>query len=535
MAKSLRQKAAPTDARWERNPASTILSGSHFSAPICTYNTESIIKGEGLQCSAHEEVQRAFVRPFECSVIGVLTMFLALVSAAQTPTVLYNFNANNSGDPLGFSNSGTLAQGQDGNIYTTSNSGGTGSYPYPEGTLFSMTPAGSLTELLTFAYSNENGCPEGCNPYSGVEPLPDGNFLVAPLTGGQSGYGPVLIVSPNGTVTQLYSFTGGSDGGQPYASPILGTDGNYYGTTACGGATPCGNMTQGCGTVYQLTPAGTLGWVHQFTGTDGCNGLSPLVQGKDGNFYGSTSGGTGSIFRVTPAGVFTFLNKSQGGVTAPLVQGSDGNLYGTAVSGSGTCGTIFKVTPAGKLTVLHALSGDESEGCDFYAGVVQGTDGYFYAVTTAGGQNNWGTIVRVGSKGGSTFSVLYHFDGANGVIGGGVKVSLLQHTNGSFYGLSNVGGTYNYGTFFSWNPSTPLKPFVSLVTTSAPVGATIGILGQGFTGTKKVAFSGIVASFTVISDTYLTAAVPTGAKSGFVTVKTPSGTPKSSEKFTVTQ
>ena len=467
---------------------------------------------------------------------GVLATVLVAAAQAQSPTALYSFDANGSGDPLGFTDPGTLAQGQDGNIYTTSDSGGRAGYPYPEGTVFNITPTGSsLTEVVTFtSVGSGQGCSIGCSPQSGVEPLPDGNFLVAPITGGQSGYGPVLIVSPNGSVTQLYSFTGGSDGGQPYASPILGADGNYYGTTVCGGATPCGNYSQGCGTIYQLTPAGTLGWVHQFTGTDGCNGLSPLVQGKDGNFYGSTSGGTGSIFRVTPAGVFTFLNKSQGGITAPLVLGSDGNLYGTAVTGSGTCGTIFKMTPTGKLTVLHTLSGDESEGCDFYAGVVQGTDGYFYAVTTAGGQNNWGTIVRVGSKGGSTFSVLYHFDGANGVIGGGVKVSLLQHTNGSFYGLSNVGGTYNYGTFFSWNPSTPLKPFASLATTSGPVGTTIGILGQGFTGTKKVAFSGIVASFTVISDTYLTATVPTGAKSGFVTVKTPSGTLKSSKKFTVT-
>src|ERR1700675_964030 len=248
------------------------------------------------------------------SIIGVLTMFLGSVSAAQTPTALYSFDANNSGDPLSFENTGTLAQGQDGNIYTTSVSGGTGSYPYPEGTLFSMTPAGSLTELLAFTYSNENGCPDGCNPYSGVEPLPDGNFLVAPLTGGQSGYGPVLIVSPTGSVTPLYSFTGGSDGGQPYAAPILGTDGNYYGVTTCGGGTPCGNMSQGCGTIYQLTPAGTLGWVYQFNGgSDGCFGFAPLVEGKDGNFYGSTGGGTGSIFRVTPAGVFTFLNKSQGG------------------------------------------------------------------------------------------------------------------------------------------------------------------------------------------------------------------------------
>jgi len=460
-------------------------------------------------------------------------MFLGLVSAAQTPTALYNFNAN-SGDPVSFQNTGTLAQGQDGNIYTTSESGGGTFPPYPEGAVFNITPTGSsLTEIVPFtSLGSGGGCSDGCNPFSGVEPLPDGSFLVAPLSGGQYGYGTVLIVAPNGSVTQLYSFTGGNDGGQPFSAPILGADGNYYGVTTCGGATPCG---QGCGTIYQLTPAGTLGWVYQFNGgSDGCYGFAPLVEGKDGNFYGSTGRGTGSIFKITPAGVFTFLSNSQGGITAPMVLGSDGNFYGTAVGGGNGEGSIFKMTRAGKLTVLHSFSADASEGGNLYAGLVQATDGYFYGVATVGGQNGYGTIFRVGAKGGSTFSVLYNFDGANGVIGGAVKVSLLQHTNGSFYGMSNAGGTYGSGTFFKWNPSIPLKPFASLVTTSGPVGATIGILGQGFTGTKKVAFSGIVASFTVISDTYLTATVPTGAKSGFVTVKTPSGTLKSSKKFTVT-
>lgn len=466
---------------------------------------------------------------------GVLATLLVAAAQAQTPTALYNFNPSNS-DPLAFKNTGSLAQGQDGNIYTTSVSGG-GTYPpYPEGAVFNITPTGSsLTDIVAFtSLGSGGGCSDGCNPYSGVEPLPNGSFLVAPLAGGQYGYGTVLIVAPNGSVTQLYSFTGGSDGGFPFAAPILGTDGNYYGATTCGGATPCGNMTQGCGTIYQLTPAGTLGWVYQLGGTDGCNPFAPLVEGKNGNFYGSTAGGTTSIFRITPAGVFTFLNNSQGGITAPMVLGSDGNFYGTAVGGGNGEGSIFKMTPAGKLTVLHSLSSDASEGGNLYAGLVQATDGYFYGVATVGGQNGYGTIFRVGAKGGSTFSVLYNFDGASGVIGGAVEVSLLQHTNGSFYGFSNAGGTYGYGTFFSWNPSTPLLPFASLVTTSAPVGATIGILGQGLTGTKKVTFLGGSAAFNVISDTYLTATVPTGAKSGFVTVKTPSGTLKSNKKFTVT-
>src|ERR1700676_1563927 len=119
MAKSLRQKAAPTDARRERNPGSTILSGCHFSRTDLHVQHGKHYQGGGVAMFCTRGSSAGVCKAIRVSVIGVLTMFLALVSAAQTPTALYNFNANNSGDPLGFSNSGTLAQGQDGNIYTT--------------------------------------------------------------------------------------------------------------------------------------------------------------------------------------------------------------------------------------------------------------------------------------------------------------------------------------------------------------------------------------------------------------------------------
>lgn len=483
-------------------------------------------------------------KTFSVCFLGAFLFALILPAVqAQTLTPLYSFNANGSGDPTQFENSGTLSQGQDGSIYTASVSGGAGTYPYPDGAFFSMTTSGALTESFVFTFSNEQGCPYGCNPYSGAEQLPDGSFLVAPLAGGQYGDGTVVHFTPNGSgfnATTLYDFTGGSDGGEPNAAPILGPDGNYYGTTVCGGATPCVN-SQGCGTVYQLTPSGTLGWVYQFDGTHGCHSFAPLLLGKDGNFYGTAlTGGTcsqcGLVFKITPAGVLTVLHNFNGSdgyePTAPLIQGTDGNFYGTAVVGIGSNGVIFKMTPAGRLTVLHSLKNDESEGADFYAGLMQATDGNFYGVTAAGGASNWGTIVRVGSKGGTTFSVLYNFDG---ISAGGLKVPLVQHTNGSFYGFGNNGGAYTYGTFFSFVPTIPLKPFASLVSTSGSVGTTIGILGQGLTGTKKVTFYNLVpATFTVVSDTYITATVPTGATTGFVTVKTATGTLKSSKKFVVT-
>jgi hypothetical protein len=128
-----------------------------------------------------------------------------------------------------------------------------------------------------------------------------------------------------------------------------------------------------------------------------------------------------------------------------------------------------------------------------------------------------------------SYAVLYNFGGTTGSL---PEITLLQHTNGILYGLATFGGTYNSGTFYSLNVG--LVQFVRLVSTSGVVGATVEILGQGFTGTKKVSFSGASAAFSVVSDTYLTATVPGGAKTGSVTVTTPSGTLKSNTKFRVT-
>ena len=161
------------------------------------------------------------------------------------------------------------------------------------------------------------------------------------------------------------------------------------------------------------------------------------------------------------------------------------------------------------------------------AGVVQATDGNLYGLTQAGGSSFDGVAFRISSNG--SYSLLASFDASTGAL---PLVTLLQHTNGLLYGLADAGGAYSGGTFYSLNVG--LKPFVSLVSFLGPVGTTIGILGQGFTGTKKVTFGGgSAAAFTVVSDTYLTATVPTGALTGFVAVRTPSGILKSNRKFIV--
>ena len=147
---------------------------------------------------------------------------------------------------------------------------------------------------------------------------------------------------------------------------------------------------------------------------------------------------------------------------------------------------------------------------------MQATDGNFYGVAAQGGNSSncgsvgCGTIFRISPQG--AFSVLYNFDRPTGAS---PFCTLLQHTNGILYGDTYSGGTYNKGTFFSFDVG--LGPFVSFLPpqSSGKVGKTIELFGQGFTGTTKVSFNGTDARFTVVSDTYLTATVPSGATTGF--------------------
>jgi uncharacterized repeat protein (TIGR03803 family) len=190
---------------------------------------------------------------------------------------------------------------------------------------------------------------------------------------------------------------------------------------------------------------------------------------------------------------------------------------------------VFKLTPSGTITVLYGFIQGSGPSVP-YGGLVQGTDGNFYGTTSQGGTLNDGTIFRIGGKV-STPTYLYNFDKTTGLL---PEDTLLQHTNGAFYGDTFEGGdpSSGCGVFYSWNQG--LKPFASLVFTSSKVGKLVQVLGQGFTGTTAVSFNGVAARFTVVADTYLTALVPTGATTGSVTVTTPGGTLTSNKKFRVT-
>src|SRR5258708_8126360 len=232
----------------------------------------------------------------------------------------------------------------------------------------------------------------------------DGNLYGVTYEGGDStscslGCGTVFRFSLTGTLTRLYSFAG-LDGAGPAGALALGTDGNFYGTTQYGGA---GNH----GTVFKMTSRGTLTTLYSFCAQANCSDgdyvNAGLIQATDGNWYGTTFGGgnigcgnygCGTVFRMTPAGQLTTLyafpasSPSSGNPSASLIQGRDGNLYGTTTGfaiGQGG-GIVFKIALSGALTTLHQFG--SGGGLDLTAGLVQGTDGNFYGTAAFGGSNN---------------------------------------------------------------------------------------------------------------------------------------------------
>jgi len=240
------------------------------------------------------------------------------------------------------------------------------------------------------------------------------------------------------------------------------------------------------------------------------------------------------VFKITPGGTLTDLylfDTTHGGSPyAPLVQGSDGNFYGTTTSGGSLDGGVaFKLTPAKVLTVLHNFDATPGslDGKFAYAGLIQATDGNFYGVTSGGGTQGTGTLYKVTS--GGVYSVLYNLVQSTG---SGPETTLRQHTNGKFYGEARTGGANSVGALFSFDIG--LKSFISVLPTSGKVAKTVGILGGGLTGTTSVKFNGTSATFTVVTDTYASTSVPTGATTGFVSAVTPGGTLNSNQKFRVT-
>ena len=461
--------------------------------------------------------------------LQVLAVVIAIVTAsattlhAQKYTDLYNLGSS-SGDPENPAWIGLFAQGRDGNLYSTSQGGGTSAF----GAAFQLTLAGKITP-----WSFDGKGTDGVYPYSGLTLGTDGNFYGTTYYGGL-GAGTVFKVTSSGKITTLYSFNGFNC--CAYAAPIEGLDGNYYGTTSDGGG-------EVFGTVYKMTPSGKVTFIYTFPGASKLGYPMALTLGNDGNFYGTALGGGankfGGVFKITPGGKLTVLYNFKGtpdGETpkGAIIQASDGNFYGTtAAGGANSFGSIYKMTPAGALTILHSFSESDGLGLHPLAGLVQATDGKFYGA--AASNTSSGVLFQITSTG--KYRVLLNLTNTTGKYpGANPQVALYQHTNGTLYGDTYGGGTGKLcfcGVLYSLGMK--LGPFVSFVGPlfEGKVGKTIEILGQGFTGATKVSFHGVSATFTVVSDTYLTAVVPAGATTGAVTVTTPGGNLTSNKIFRV--
>jgi uncharacterized repeat protein (TIGR03803 family) len=474
-------------------------------------------------------------------IASIVVMFCAVsgvAAFAQTFITLSRFGADGGYPPLG-----PLAQGLNGDFY-----GATGADAYIGGAIFAMTPGSSVTDLVSFCSR-----PESCGPYSVREPMglalgADGNFYGTTYEGGPQADGAVFELSANG-FTVLYGFCrqpNCADGANPSSPLVQGSaDGDVYGTTGGGGA-------NGAGTVFEIALPGKLITLYSFCSQPGCadgGGPAPLIQATDGNFYGTTSyGGAsnhGTVFEMTPAGALTTLHSfcslpscADGSGPSPLIQASDGNLYGvTGGGGAQGDGTVFEITPAGKPTTLYSFCSQTNctDGSGPDAGLIQASDGNFYGVTGGGGAQGAGTVFEITPAG--KLTTLYSFCPGNDCRDGAVPSSLVQGTHGGFYGTTYAGGVTGSncpggcGTVFFL--SMGLDPFIETAGRSGQVGGTVTILGDDLGRTTSVAFNGTAATFTVVSSTEITATVPTGATTGFVTVTTPIATLTSNKKFRV--
>ncbi|MGP8199424.1 MAG: choice-of-anchor tandem repeat GloVer-containing protein [Limisphaerales bacterium] len=347
------------------------------------------------------------------------------VLPTNAPGPVFMFNGPDGGLP-----EAALLQAADGSFYGTTEYGGANGY----GTVFRMAANGALTSLFSFDYSNF-----GAYPSAALVQGADGNFYGTTQSGGTNGDGTVFQLSTNGTLTTFVSFNYFGNGASPMAALVLGTDGNFYGTTQSGGS-------NGCGTVFQMTTNGALTTLASFDYSNfGASPTAALVQASNGSFYGTAqSGGTngyGTIFQFTTtnglATIVSFDYTNGASPAAALVLGADGNYYGTTeYGGVYGWGTVFQLTGNGTnatLTLLASFDNSDSGGSPL-AALVR-ADGSFYGTTSQGGSNGQGAVFQVTTDGALT--ALYSFAGHDG---GSPQASLVPGADGNFYGTTASGG-----------------------------------------------------------------------------------------------
>ena len=417
-----------------------------------------------------------------------LVLLLAASANAQF-AVLHTFGSTNnpaSGANVdGMNPAGALIQGGSGKLYGATPYGGTNG----NGIVFGANTNGSgFAVLHTFSATDfSTGTnSDGAIPAAALIQGGDGKLYGTTEYGGTNSSGTVFGVNTNGSgFVVLHSFGGAStDGINPSAGLIQGSDGRLYGTAQNGG-------TNGCGVMFGVNTNGSgFTILHTFggTSTDGKNPIAGLIQGSDGKLYGMTEyGGTndsGMAFGVNTNGsgfavLHTFGGADSDGINpvAGLIQGGDGKLYGTTYSGgANNSGTVFSVnTNGGGFTVRHTFSFASRDGMNPSAALMQGSNGKLYGTTAYGGTNGNGIVFGVNTDG-SGFAVFYAFTALNPTTnsdGANPAAGLIQGGNNKFYGTTQYGGTNGSGTAFSiFMDTTPptaaiVSPTAGLLVSSA--------------------------------------------------------------------
>ena len=335
-----------------------------------------------------------------------------------------------------------------GELYGTTYYGGAYDHrngqPQQTGTVFKVNPSGS--ERVVYIFKGE---PDGASPVASLIDVKGlyGGLYGTTYYGGARSRGSVFKVSPSGSESVLYSFTGAPDGRNPNGG-LIEVSGEFYGTTREGGRRGCGGA--GCGTVFSLSPSGSETVIYRFKpGADGNNPVANLLH-MYGAFYGVTaSGGTsgnGAVFQVSFEGAERILYSFKGPPDGSAPQGGltyvNGAFYGTTTQGGTNLGgTVFKLSPSGSEKLLYSFGHRSApEG---------GLNGYLYGTTAygGGGTPGSGTVFKVSLSGKET--VVYHFKGGTD---GKNPTGGLINVNGTLYGTTSRGGSADMGTIFTVSP-----------------------------------------------------------------------------------
>jgi uncharacterized repeat protein (TIGR03803 family) len=377
------------------------------------------------------------------SILSVMLLIgFATTAFAQTATeqTLYNFSGGSDGAVLSCCDRGSLIVASDGNLYGTTFSDGT----YGFGTVFRISSDGSFSSVYSFT-----GINDGAQPQAGLIQGGNGNLYGTATVGGYNADGTVFQVSTLGNFSTVYAFRDGSDGGQPSGPVTQGSDGNFYGYTEYGAYD---------GTLFHISLTGAFTTLVALNGSERAPDGS-LVQGTDGNFYALTYN---SIYRFGSTGSLDVLGTlSSCDAGGGLIEGADGDYYGSycADNGADFYDVFFKVDASGTLITLYSSApapGSSSESF-LVPALLLGSDGNFYGVTPAGGTNGFGSLFRLTPSG--TYSTLYSFTyKSDGETPTG---SLVQGSDGSFYGVAQ-GGADGDGLIYKISLSPALPAPVAL-------------------------------------------------------------------------